>query len=102
MNVGGLPCTSRPMRNTFAENQSAPSAAAKPIAIVSQTCHAGGGEVDVILNIIANVLIGGRKLNVTLNAESGAREIGIHSIHGMTISRMIGVIIVCASRSSFT
>ena len=68
--LGGFPCRSSPTRNTLAANHNAAQTEAAPIAIDSQTCQAGGGEVDATLKSIANELSGGRKLKPMLRGES--------------------------------
>src|SRR4029077_14224633 len=73
-----------------------------PIAIDVHTCHSGGGEFDAIRSSMVNVFTGGMRLMVTLNAESGSREIGSQKIHGTMMISMIGIIMDCASRMSFT
>ena len=73
-----------------------------PTAIESQTCHMGGGDVDVSRSSIANAFIGGMKLTIVANVEFGSREIGNQNSHGTIISSVIGVISDCASRSSLT
>jgi hypothetical protein len=69
--VGGLPCMSNPIRNTFAANQIAAHAAPSPTTTVSHTCHAGGGASEASRDSIANVLTGGRKLTTMLKVEFG-------------------------------
>src|SRR5687767_4449797 len=100
--LGGLPYISSPMRKTLAANQIAANTDPTPIRIDSQTCHHGGGAAEAILSSIANVLMGGMKLNATLVSESGFREIGIQRIHGIIRIRMSGAIRPCASRISLT
>src|SRR6476661_2309876 len=99
---GGLPNISRPTLNTFAANHRAASAPTIESDTVSQTCHAGGGALDVTRISIAKVLIGGRKLMTVANVDEGLRAIGAAKSHGIMIINVIGVISDCASRISFT
>src|SRR3954468_3968239 len=92
---------SRPTLNTFAANQSAPSAAPIDSTTVTHTCQAGGGAVDVILISIANVFIGGMKLITVANVEDGSRAIGAARSHGHMMVIVIGIISDCALRFSF-
>ncbi len=45
---GGLPCISSPIRKTLAATHTAPTTAAAPTAIDSQTSHQGGGWVEAM------------------------------------------------------
>ena len=98
---GGLPNISRPMRNTFAANHTAPNTPAHRSPIDSHTCHAGGGRVDASRSNMANVFRGGRKLTTTASIESGLREIGNHKNHG-TSAQHHRHHQRCASRMSLT
>src|SRR5262245_56817165 len=74
--LGGLPCISNPMRNTFAVNHSATPTDAMPMAVDKQIRHKGGGVIVDIRSSIANVFTGGMKLAIVLSIELGSREIG--------------------------
>ena len=50
---GGLPCISSPIRKTLAATHTAPTTAAAPTAIDSQTSHQGGGWVEAMRMSIA-------------------------------------------------
>ena len=54
------PCISSPMRKTLAATQTAPTTAAAPTAIDSQTSHQGGGWVEAMRMSMPKVLTGGR------------------------------------------
>ena len=62
----------------------------------------GGGAVDASRSIMTKLLIGGTKLSTTANMEFGSRLIGSHSIQGIMMMTMTGVISPCASRISLT
>jgi len=60
---GGFPYIGRPMRKIFAAAHVTAHAEARPMPIVSHTCHRGGGDVDAIRIIMASVFTGGMKLS---------------------------------------
>ena len=64
---------------------------ATPIRIETHTCHSGGGVEDVIRSNIVKLLMGGMKLMNVANIEFGSRLIGSHSIHGIIITIITGI-----------
>ena len=93
-----MPYISSPIRNTFAATQTAPTTAAAPIAIDSQTCHHGGGWVDAIRMSIPNVLTGGRKLTTRARVESGERATAGQKNQGTITATINGP---CSDAASF-
>ena len=57
-----MPCMSSPTLNTFAANQTHPSAVMMPMTIVIRGCQAGGGESEARRASIMKVFTGGTKL----------------------------------------
>ena len=68
---GGFPYINRPMVKTFAAHHTDTTTDPAPMTIVSHTCHAGGGALEVRRSSIAKVFTGGMKLIAVLNAEFG-------------------------------
>ena len=99
---GGLPYISSPMRKIFAAAHVTAHAEARPMPIVSHTCHSGGGDVDAIRIIMASVLTGGMKLSAIAIVVLGSRATGATSSYGTISSSITGVTSACASRISVT
>ena len=100
--MGGLPNISRPIRMTLAANHTAPITEPSPTRIESQICQNGGGELEAIRSSMAKVFMGGMKLTMTLNTESGLRDIGNQRIQGIINVSDSGIISPCASFISLT
>jgi hypothetical protein len=72
------------------------------MTMVSRTCQIGGGEPDDRRDIITNVLMGGTKLAITLNAEFGAPAITGAMRYGARTKSITGPMSACASAIWFT
>src|SRR5690606_32554751 len=88
--LGGLPCISRPTRNTLPAIHTVAKTAAMPIAIDAAICQAGGGTLDDRRRIITKGLTGGIRLATVASVPLGSRLIGCHSIIGSTMVSITG------------
>jgi hypothetical protein len=69
--LGGFPCISNPILNTFAANQSTIAAPTNPVTIAPNTCQSGGGVPEASRANTTNEFTGGTNVIATLSVEFG-------------------------------